>query len=180
MSNKFHRSIFIAIILITITIAIVFYFSHTSTNKNSVDVVKAKTAIESQVIRVVDGDTIIVAIDHKPETIRLLGINTPETVKPNWPVECYGPEASAYVKKTLTDKIVRLESDPSQDDRDKYHRLLRYVFLDNENFDESLVRDGYAREYTFKVPYKYQKQFRADQKFAKKNKVGLWGKCTAN
>ena len=138
---------------------------------------KAKSATESQVIRVVDGDTIIVSLHHKPETIRLLGINTPETVKPNFPVECYGPEASKHTKEILTDKIVQLESDPSQDNRDKYNRLLRFVFLDGKNFNESLVQDGFAREYTFKVPNKYQKIFKADQRLAKKNKVGLWGTC---
>lgn len=176
MSVKLLAKIFFFSLII---IAIVMYFStqSSSTDKHSLDITKAKTATESQVIRIVDGDTIIVALNHKPETIRLLGINTPETVKPNWPVECYGPEASAHAKELLTDKIVRLESDPSQDDRDKYHRLLRYVFLNNTNFNESLVRDGYAHEYTFHVPYEYQKQFKADQKLAKKNKVGLWGAC---
>ena len=162
-------------IIILITIAL---FYHPMSTIHKLDTAKAKTAIESQVIRVVDGDTIIVSLNHKPETIRLLGINTPETVKPNFPIECYGPEASKETKEMLTDKIVQLESDPSQDNKDKYNRLLRYVFLDEKNFNESLVRDGYAREYTYKVPYKYQKLFKADQKVAKKNKVGLWGSCT--
>lgn len=159
-----------------------FFFSwqyYSSTNKHMLDIKHAKTAIESQVIRVVDGDTIIVALNHKPETVRLLGINTPETVAPNRPVQCYGPEASERTKELLANQIVKLEIDTSQDNRDKYNRLLRFVFLEEENVNESLVRDGYAREYTFntKKPYLYQTQFRAAQKLAKKNKLGLWGVC---
>jgi micrococcal nuclease len=104
-------------------------------------------------------------------------MNTPETVAPNRPVQCYGPEASARTKELLTHKIVRLEKDPSQDDRDKYDRLLRYVFLDEENINLLLIQEGYAKEYTYKIPYQYQKEFREEQKNAKKNKVGLWGTC---
>lgn len=154
-----------------------FVYPHTNGNRHPADKLVAKTADDFRVIRVVDGDTIVVAIDHTPHTIRLIGINTPETVAPNKPVQCYGPEASKHTKELLTDKIVRLEADPSQDNEDKYHRLLRFVFLENENINESLVRDGYAREYTYKIPYAYQTEFRADQKAAKKNKLGLWGAC---
>mgnify|MGYP001566104521 CR=1 FL=1 len=160
----------------------------------------AITAIESQVIRVIDGDTIVVALDHKPETIRLIGINTPETVAPNRPVQCFGPEASTYLKNLLADRVVQLETDDSQDNRDKYNRFLRYVFLPNSlplqampagrhggvrggrdeiHINQLLVEQGYAREYTFnkKNPYNYQAEFRAAQKLAKKNKLGLWGTC---
>lgn len=152
-------------------------FFYSSTNVRALDVKHAKTALESQVIRVVDGDTIIVALNQKPETIRFIGINTPETVAPNRPVQCYGPEASARTKELLTNKIVRLERDLSQDDRDQYKRLLRYVFLEEENINRLLVQEGYAKEYTYKIPYQYQKEFRAEQKTAKKNKRGLWGTC---
>lgn len=185
-SNQLHKIIFSALIVA----AIVLYVStqHFATDKHALDIKHAKTATESQVIRVVDGDTIVVALNHKPETVRLLGINTPETVAPNRSVQCFGPEASARAKELLTDKIVRLETDPSQDNRDKYKRLLRFVFLENPllhkegaggglNVNESLVRDGYAREYTYKMPYKYQKEFRTEQKLAKKNKRGLWRAC---
>ena len=154
------------------------WFYYTSTNAHAIDIKQAKTAFESQVIRVVDGDTIIVALNQKPETIRFIGINTPETVAPNRPVQCYGPEASARTKELLTNKIVRLEQDHSQDNHDQYKRLLRYVFLEEDNINRLLVREGYAKEYTYKIPYQYQKEFRAEQKTAKKNKVGLWGACT--
>lgn len=175
---KLKQSVKIIFLISIVLVTIIFSFaSRSSNNKHSLEIIKAKTAPESQVIRVIDGDTIVVALNHKPETIRLLGINTPETVKPNSPIECFGPEASNRAKELLMDKIVRLESDPSQDDRDKFHRQLRYVFLNNLNVNDTLVRDGFAREYTFKVPYKYQKQFKADQRAAKKNQIGLWGGC---
>jgi micrococcal nuclease len=148
-----------------------------SNNPHASDKSLARSAEEFQVIRVVDGDTIVVAINQKPETIRLLGINTPETVAPNRPVQCFGPEASARTKELLETKIIRLESDPSQDDRDKYKRLLRFAFLEDENINETLVRDGYAKEYTYKTPHKYQQEFRAVQRSAKKNGLGLWGAC---
>lgn len=165
------------VIALLITMASWVFFQPNISSTRAEDIAKAKSAEESQVIRVVDGDTIIVAANHKPETVRLIGINTPETVKPNSPIECYGPEASKHTKELLTDKIVRLESDPTQDNKDKYSRLLRYVFLENTNINEELIKDGYAREYTYKIPYQYQKAFRADQKTAKKNKLGLWGAC---
>jgi micrococcal nuclease len=128
-----------------------------------------------QVSKVVDGDTIDVTVNGETARVRLIGINTPETVDPRKPVECYGKEASDFAKETLTGKKVRLEADPTQTDRDKYDRLLRYVFLeDGTNFNELMVARGYAYEYTYDAPYKYQKEFKAAQKFAEDNKRGLW------
>jgi micrococcal nuclease len=140
------------------------------------------------VSQVVDGDTIKTIIDGHSITIRLLGINTPETVKPNWPVECYGPEASEEVKSLLTGKSVSLSLNPDYERIDKYGRLLAYVRLgdasaiDNEFVNEYLVKEGYAREYTFndKNPYQYQKQFKDDEATAKAAGKGLWGKCKEN
>lgn len=131
------------------------------------------------VTRVVDGDTIVVTHDGATTTVRLIGIDTPETVKQHTPVQCYGPGASAETKKMLTGVFVRLETDPTQDEFDKYHRLLAYVFLgDGSLFNEYFVRNGYAREYTFmNRPYHYQAQFKADQKVAQQEKLGLWEAC---
>ena len=77
----------------------------------------------------VDGDTISVNMNGKKETIRMIGIDTPETHKPNTPVQCYGPAAAAYTKTIIGDTKVRLQSDPQSTDRDRYDRLLRYVYL---------------------------------------------------
>ncbi len=114
-------------------------------------------------------------IDGKKETLRLIGIDTPETVDPRKPVQCFGKEASAKAKSLLSGKSVRLEADPTQGERDKYQRLLRYVFLeDGTNFDKLMISEGYAHEYTYNTPYKYQSEFKQAQKEAEASKVGLW------
>jgi micrococcal nuclease len=131
------------------------------------------------VIKVVDGDTIDVSINGKIERLRLIGINTPETVDPRKAVECFGVEASDKAKTVLTGKKVLLEGDATQGERDKYDRLLRYVFLeDGTNFNLLMIKEGYAYEYTYDTPYKYQTQFKQAQKEAEIAKAGLWGaKC---
>ncbi len=133
------------------------------------------------VTHVVDGDTIDVDIDGKTERIRLIGIDTPETVDPRKPVQCFGKEASNKTKEMLSGKQVRLEADPTQDDRDKYGRLLRYVFLeDGTNYNQWLVVQGYAHEYTYDIPYKYQAEFKAAERQAQNLNRGLWSAKTCN
>lgn len=128
-----------------------------------------------KVVKVVDGDTIDVDIDGKTERLRLIGINTPETVDPRKPVECFGKEASAKAKELLSGKNVKLEYDSTQDTRDKYGRLLAYVFREDGLFyNDWTIRNGYAYEYTYNVPYKYQSLFKEAQKFASDNQLGLW------
>lgn len=134
-----------------------------------------------EVTKVVDGDTIDVELDGKVERLRLIGINTPETVDPRKPVECFGREASEKAKSILTGKKVAVESDPSQDEHDKYGRLLRYVFLeDGTNFNLLMIREGYAYEYTYDLPYKYQTEFKQAQTEASGKKTGLWGERCAS
>lgn len=130
-----------------------------------------------RVAKVVDGDTIDLVINGKTERLRLIGINTPEVVDPRKPVECFGREASDNAKKLLSGQEVRIEVDPSQDDRDKYGRLLRYVWRrDGLFYNLEAIEDGFAYEYTYQLPYRYQKEFKAAQKYAKDNEVGLWAK----
>lgn len=128
-----------------------------------------------EVIKVVDGDTIKVDINGEEKTVRLIGINTPEVVDPRKTVECFGQEASAKAKEILENKKVKLESDVSQSDRDRYGRLLRYVYLeDGLFFNEWMIENGYAFEYTYELPYQYQTEFKNAQRFAQDNKMGLW------
>lgn len=128
-----------------------------------------------KVAEVVDGDTIKVELNGKSETVRLIGVDTPETVDPRKTVQCFGQEASNFTKKALSGKSVKLEADPSQGDRDKYSRLLRYVVLeDGANFNKLLLSEGYAYEYTYNIPYKYQAEFKAAQKAAENGSKGLW------
>src|SRR3989339_635810 len=128
-----------------------------------------------KVVKVVDGDTVTINMNGKSQTIRLIGLNTPETVDPRKPVECFGKEASDKAKEILTGKEVRIEKDPGQGDYDKYNRLLTYVFLeDGTNFNKYMIEQGLGYEYTYNLPYKYQKEFKTAQEQAKSQKRGLW------
>jgi len=132
-----------------------------------------------EVTTAVDGDTIKASVDGKTETIRLIGVDTPETKDPRKKVQCFGAQASEFTKKSLLGKRVRLVADKTQDNRDKYGRLLRYVFLtDGTNFNGKLIRDGYAYEYTYKVVYIYQTDFKAFQADATAGQKGLWAPTT--
>ena len=133
------------------------------------------------VMRVVDGDTIIVWKEGRDVTVRLLGMDTPEVVDPRKPVECYGPEASAEGKKLLSHTDVRLVPDPSQDTYDKYGRELAYVYLPSGFFyNEFMIAEGYAHEYTYKKAYEFQKEFKVAQAEAKSAQKGFWSPTTCN
>ncbi len=130
-----------------------------------------------QVTEVKDGDTFNVKIGRHIETIRMLGIDTPETVDPRKSVQCYGKEASDETKSLLQGKTVRLKLNPDREEKDKYGRYLAYVFLDDVFVNRFLLQEGYAREYTFGTPYMYQKEFRGIEKQAKDLQKGLWAAC---
>ncbi len=131
-----------------------------------------------KVLRVVDGDTIDIDIIDKKERVRLIGIDTPEIVDPRKPVACFGKESAEKAEQVLNNQLVFLEKDETQGEKDKYQRLLRYVFLeDGTNFNKLMISQGFAKEYTYKIPYKYQSEFRMEEKEAKDGKKGLWLKC---
>ncbi len=128
------------------------------------------------VLEVVDGDTIRVWLrDGRVETVRLIGLDTPETRHPYRLVECFGREASAKVAALLADRRVTLEADPSQGEWDRYGRLLRYVWLpDGRNFAEVMIAEGFGFEFTYRFPYRYQDTFTAAQRAAREAERGLW------
>lgn len=132
-----------------------------------------------KVIKVIDGDTVQVKMGDKTETIRLIGMNAPESVDPKKTVQCFAKEASAKAKELLMDKEILLEADETQGDIDVYKRELRYVFLpDGTNFSKVMIANGFAREYTYRSKkYKYQTEFKQAQIEAKLAKSGLWGVC---
>ena len=133
------------------------------------------------VIDVVDGDTIKVSMNGTITTLRLIGMDTPETVDPRKPVQCFGKEASNKAKELLSGKKVRLEMDPSQGTLDTYGRTLAYVHRDDGLFfNKHMIEQGYAHEYTYRTPYKYQTEFKNAQKSAQTNQPGLWSPSTCN
>lgn len=122
---------------------------------------------------VVDGDTVHVGRGWRRTIVRLIGVDAPETVHPEKPVQFYGPEASAFTSRSLTGKWVRLEFE-QVDQIDVYGRLLAYIFLeDGTLFNRELIRQGYARAYT-RFPFRYQEEFRLAQREARAAGRGLW------
>jgi micrococcal nuclease len=134
---------------------------------------KTTSRVTAQVSRVIDGDTIEVTMDSKPYTVRYIGIDTPETVAPNTPVQWMGPEASAANKSLVEGKSVFLEKDVSE--TDKYGRLLRYVYVGDLFVNAELVKRGYAQVSTYPPDVKYQTLFSQAQQEARTAKRGLWG-----
>jgi micrococcal nuclease len=125
----------------------------------------------------IDGDTIAVNMNGHTEKVRFIGVDTPETHKPNTPVQCYGPQAAAFTKQTIGSRRVRLVSDPLSTDRDRYNRLLRYIYLpDGTNVEETLIRDGYGFYYPY-FPFSKSAQFAADEQTAMSAHRGLWAHC---
>ena len=133
------------------------------------------------VVRVVDGDTVDVRLaDGTTERLRLIGIDTPETVDPRKPVQCFGKEASDRAHAILDGQQVSIIGDPSQDTRDRYGRLLAHIWLaDGTQFNYRMVGEGYAQEYTYQIPY-YQAEFKVGQQSAQAQQIGLWSPTTCN
>jgi micrococcal nuclease len=124
------------------------------------------------VARVVDGDTIKLATGI---TIRMIGVDTPETVDPRKPVQCFGREASLRAHALLDGAAVSLEYDATQGRLDKYGRTLAYVWMpDGRLYNQVIIADGYAHEYTYAIPYRYRDAFLAAERDAREEDRGLW------
>ncbi|HEX5016310.1 MAG TPA: thermonuclease family protein [Actinomycetes bacterium] len=130
-----------------------------------------------RVVRVIDGDTIEVRRGNRFRTVRLIGIDTPETVHPNEGVECFGPEATRFTEEVLLGRRVTLEFDTSQGRRDLYGRTLAYVWIAAPHprlFNLIAVRRGYALEYTFDRAYLHRDDFVEAASAAREARVGVW------
>jgi micrococcal nuclease len=127
------------------------------------------------VTRVVDGDTVEVDFRQRTLTVRLIGIDTPESVAPGEPVQCFAIEASSYTTDRLEGERVRLQFDLER--IDPYGRTLAYVWLGDELFNETLVREGYAFVTTYPPNVRYVGRFRAAQREARSAGRGVWGRC---
>ena len=152
--------------------------SSAGANKTTAGTASTAAAGNATVERVVDGDTIIVHVGGRRERVRFIGIDTPESVKPNTPVQCFAIEASNRTKSLLpAGTPVRLVGDVEQ--RDKYKRLLAYVYRAKDNLfvNLSLVRDGYAQPYTFPPNVAHTNEFVAAAADARQAGRGLWSAC---
>ena len=132
-------------------------------------------SISARVERVIDGDTIHVRVEGKSRTVRLIGVDTPETKHPTKAVQYFGREASAFTKAALEGKTVRLQKDPTGDTVDRYGRWLRYVLLDGDNFNARLIRDGYAHAYR-RFPFSKRTELIRLEEQARQRGIGLWNR----
>jgi len=145
-----------------------------------------------RVSRVVDGDTIRVRRAGQERKVRLIGIDSPESVKPDSPVECFGPQASQFASRLLDGQQVVLEFDPSQGDTDRYGRTLAYVWRTLPASDQAAgspeatsyalfnleaIEGGFAREATYADAYAWQRQFRQAEDVARSAGAGMWSAC---
>lgn len=137
-----------------------------------------------RVSRVVDGDTVHVTRAGTRLKVRVLGIDTPETVDPGAPVGCFGPQATAFARAALLDRAVTLEYDDSQGRTDRYGRTLAYVWLDADGsgspasmYEIDALEAGVAREYLYDEPYAWREAFVAAQEDARRAGRGLWSAC---
>lgn len=130
-----------------------------------------------KVVRVVDGDTFHALCADLDITVRVIGIDTPETKDPRKKVQCYGPEASARAHELLDGKIVHLVDDPTQDETDRYGRSLAYAVVDGTDFGLAMIRGGYAREYSYDDMYERRGTYQREQRLAEARKTGLWAAC---
>ncbi len=125
-----------------------------------------------------DGDTIAVDMNGKNETIRFIGVDTPETHDPRKKVQCFGQVAANFTKSFIGRSRVRLEADPLGTNRDRYNRLLRYIYLpDGQLVNAELIKQGYGFAY-LGFPFQKSAKFAAYQNLAMTEKKGLWGSCT--
>jgi micrococcal nuclease len=132
-------------------------------------------SMTTQVIRVVDGDTIEARIGGAVEDVRLIGVDTPETVKPGEPVQCFGPRASGFTHSQIEGKRVRLVFGVER--RDVYGRLLAYVYLGDRLFNSALLRRGLARSLTIPPNDRFAGLFKRLELGAARAGRGLWGAC---
>jgi micrococcal nuclease len=138
---------------------------------------RAPRGLSGDVTRVVDGDTIHVDLDGVDETVRYIGVDTPESRKPGTPVQCFAKKASARNAALVDGQAVRLRFDAER--RDRYGRLLAYVYRarDGAFVNAELVREGYARPLTVPPNVRYERRFGDLARQARRDGRGLWKAC---
>lgn len=165
-------------LIVTLVVAVIGYF-YREPVQQLVTSAPQVAASDYTVTEVSDGDTIKVKMGDKTETVRFIGVDTPETHDPRKAVQCFGQQASDFTTNLLLGKQVRLESDPNDSDRDKYKRLLRYVYLGDTLVNQELIKQGYAFTYVV-FPFTKMDDFRTSEAEARAANRGLWAGCSVN
>jgi endonuclease YncB( thermonuclease family) len=130
-----------------------------------------------EVVEFADGDTIVVDMNGQAERVRFIGVDTPETQDPRVAVQCFGKVASEFTKSLIGTSPVRLEADPTNTNRDRYDRLLRYAYLpDGRLINAEVIKQGYGFAYTL-FPFEKMEEFREYERQAREQGLGLWGSC---
>ena len=173
------KQFFLLVFFASATPSVCFTADHPSivgTSKQTEDI-GARTGELRKVIRIVDGDTIVVGPNEK---VRLIGVDTPETVHPKKAVECFGKAAKEFTRSSVEGKTIGLvldEVNKFRQHKDKYGRTLAYVYLeDGTMLNRELIRQGYAHAYT-RFPFRYLVEFRELERAARSQSIGLWASC---
>lgn len=168
--KKIQKFLFLGALLIIVGVSSFVWGENHQKGKSISSPLPSQESPEEFVVRkVIDGDTIVL---ENGEVVRYIGIDTPEITKNS---DCYAVESSNKNKELVLGKKVRLEKDISE--RDRYQRLLRFVYIEDIFVNDSLVRQGFAKIYTYPPDIKYKDQFLASEKYARENNLGLWSKC---
>ncbi len=174
--KRFKKIFSLVIATFALFVYLLFYESNLQI-ENEISKSSENTFELAFVNKVIDGDTIQVSINGENFKVRLIGVDAPETSHPSKLVECFGKEATEFTKNKLLNQTIKLKPDITQQNIDQYGRLLRYVYINDELFNLSIIREGYAHEYTFKVPYLFQNEFKKAEKEARESVRGLWGEA---
>ncbi|MDQ3123839.1 MAG: thermonuclease family protein [bacterium] len=145
--------------------------------RSTADTVQQAQPGQYKVLTFEDGDTITVDMNGMSERVRFIGVDTPETQDPRFPVQCFGRVASEFTKSLIGEDSVRLEADPTNPNRDRYDRLLRYVYLpDGRLANAEIIKQGYGFAYTL-FPFEKLEEFRGYERQAREQSLGLWSTC---
>jgi len=175
-SNKKLRVVILFFILLWMLL-FGFWLKNYSANRVLAPViVETNISIYAEVLYVIDGDTVDVSINGKKQRVRLLGIDAPEMGFENKKEMCFAKESRNKLVQLIDRKTVNIASDSTQQDRDVYNRILRYIYLPDGTFvNTQMIEEGYAYEYTYKeLPYRYRQEFQESQRNAQALRVGLW------
>lgn len=175
MSRRQAQKQIISLVLTLVIAAAGYYASQHP--EQAAQVASTLPAGSYRVVDFADGDTISVDMNGKTERIRMIGVDTPETHDPRKAVECFGQAASEFTKNLIGTGPVRLEADSLSTNRDRYDRLLRYVYTsDNKLVEAEIIKQGYGFAYV-SFPFSKLDEFRRYEKEAREQNKGLWAGC---